>query len=284
MGELKKEHHSCLYQCEVTHSRNFPKKYRFKHNIFMFYLDLDELPLLERKLWLFGLNRWNIFSFLTSDHYPKVNSPSSLDLLKDTIKTTLANKQINTPISKIKLLTHCRFLGYVFNPVSFYFCFDKENNPVACIAEVSNTFKEMKLFVLTHENLDKEAQAFKAITPKHFYVSPFTGLDNDFDISVQLPEQSFRIDINSLKQEELNSPEINAWITGKKQELNSLNLIKNTAFYPFMTFGVIFYIHIHAFILWIKGLKAHMKEEELDLQKGVINPHQSIKNHLAQSR
>lgn len=91
------------------------------------------------------------------------------------------------------LLTMPRMLGYVFNPVSFYFCFDTKGEPFAALAEVSNTFREMKLYLITQRD---EEGVFRLVETKHFYVSPFSTLDIAFDFKLHIPGETLEIHID----------------------------------------------------------------------------------------
>ena len=139
----------------------------------MFCLDLDELQSLSSKHFLFSYNRLNLFSFFDKDHANNNNKNIKRKIVEYT-------KSKGIEVSKncrIFLITMPRIAGYIFNPVSFYFIYDENSQPVCSIAEVSNTFREMKLYPI--ENIVNNR--FKLRIPKHFYVSPFSSLDLEFD-------------------------------------------------------------------------------------------------------
>ncbi len=268
MAITDKGYQSCLYECNVVHHRSHPKAYQFKHNVFMFYLDLDELEELDKSLSMFSVNRFNLFSFFDFDHYPKQKHTKT----KETIQAFLSEHGVSTPVTSIKLLTNCRIFGYVFNPVSFYFCFDDSDKPVASIVEVSNTFGEMKLFLIDNEHFDVESSSYDAVMKKYFYVSPYTKLDSEFHFKLTIPDAHFRIDINTITSGSNPLPEVLSWIQGTQKPLSSIRLLQYLIGYPFMTIGIMFYIHLHALMLYIKGLKAHEKDWQPELQQHIINP------------
>ena len=141
---------SCLYECSVMHHRLTPKVHHFSHDFFMFYLDLDELETVAQNIFLFGYNRKNLYSFRDADHEPAGQNP-----LKERIVAFLHRNEIDLgPFARVMLLTLPRVLGYVFNPISIYYCFDQHGAPVCAVAEVGNTFREMKLFLLRREELE----------------------------------------------------------------------------------------------------------------------------------
>ena len=167
---LSESKNSSLYECTVMHHRLEPLKHRFVYKIFMFSLDLDELDSLHSKLWLFSRNSMNIFSFGDSDHlqYGKTTT-------KENIIEYLRQNEIDLYGGKIYLITNLRTFGYVFNPVSFYFCYDAGGNAVCAVSEVGNTFGEMKPYLL--DRTDKNETGFRKRMDKLFYVSPFINLD-----------------------------------------------------------------------------------------------------------
>ena len=134
---------TCLYECTIMHDRQKPKRYKFAHKIFMFYLDLDELPQLSHFSWLLGRNQHRVYDFRDKDHI-STGFPS----VKDNIRAYLKTQGVLSKIDRIQLMTNVRTFGYIFNPVSFYFCFDADENPVCVVSEIGNTFGELKYFYL----------------------------------------------------------------------------------------------------------------------------------------
>src|SRR5476651_2269022 len=123
---------SCLYECDVMHHRLSPKDNRFRYRIFLFALDLDEIDALAARIRIFSRNRWNLYTFRDSDHLSVV--PGSI---KENVIAYLATQGMEFPAGgRILLLTLPRVLGYIFNPVSFYFCFNEREEPIASLAEV----------------------------------------------------------------------------------------------------------------------------------------------------
>ena len=182
---------SCLYECSVAHRRLAPKVHHFAHDLFMFWLDLDELEVLARDLWLFGYNRKNIYSFCDDDHEPAGPNP-----LKARLIAYLWRHGIDLgPHNRVMLLTLPRVFGYIFNPISVYYCFNGAGAPVCAVVEVGNTFREMKLFLLRREDLGAGGE-FGKIVPKHFYVSPFSSLELNFDFRLKIPGEKLEIKID----------------------------------------------------------------------------------------
>lgn len=251
---------SCLYECKVMHHRLKPISNRFVYTIFMFYLDLDEVDNAAASSRLMSRNRFNVFNFRDDDH-AKLSGSN----VKENIVTFLRSKGIRDKIGKIFLLTHLRTFGHVFNPVSFYFCFDEMGEPLCAVPEVGNTFNEQKLFKLGRETFERGS--FRSKAEKYFYVSPFIDLDTTFDFDLRIPGQSLHIRIDDYKDGErffLSS------LTGERKPLTDLNLLKYILRIPFVTLKVLGLIHLQAALLYAKKLPYHKKSEYPELQKEVI--------------
>ncbi len=268
---------SCLYECHVMHHRLSPKRHRFDFSFFMFYLDLDELPSLEKSLGLFGTKPSRLYRFLESDYLPLGPQP-----LKEKVQTILHREGIQTPLHRVRLLTHTRVLGYIFNPVSFYYCFDPNNVAFAVIAEVGNTFGEKKLFVLPRsEHPDSEdGFCFRGNAVKHFYVSPFSDLNLQFDFRLGVPDTQFKIAIDDCNAH--HHPVVISRFKGTRKPLTNSTLLKMTLKFPLMTTQVISQIHWHAFLLWLKGVPFFKKEASPELQQHVLLPHPALARYYSQ--
>ncbi len=258
---------SCLYECNVMHHRLEPKVHQFNYRIFMFALDLDEIDSL--RLPIFSRNRWNFYEFRDRDHLTLAGHET--ESVKENIVAYLAQNGVQFPAGgRILLITLPRVLGYIFNPVSFYFCSDAAGLPLCAIVQVGNTFREMKPYCIPAPEPDG---TFRRITPKHFYVSPFSALDLSFDFKLRVPGDGLDIHIDDRDGERRV---LLSALTGKRAPLTTGRLLWFTLKYPLITLKVIFFIHWHAFILWLKRLPFHRKAANADKQRDVLNPHDSI--------
>jgi len=189
---------SCLYECTVMHHRLTPRKHHFRYRIFMFALDLDEIDAVAARLPMFSRNRANLYTFRDRDHVtlPELDTATT----KQNVLALLSRHGIATPSdARITLVTLPRVMGYVFNPVSFYFCVHRDGTPLCAVAEVSNTFGEMKSYVLRECSGDGP---FRLVTPKYFYVSPFCDLDVEFHFTLRVPGERLDIHIDDREGDE----------------------------------------------------------------------------------
>ena len=251
---------SCLYECEIMHLRTKPKKHKLIHKIFMFYVDLDELDVLHQNVGMISYNRLNVYGFRDSDHI-ELGGKSA----KENILRYLSSCGINTPIDRIMLLTNLRTFGYIFNPVSFYFCFDPKGDPICVVPEIGNTFGELKPFFIGPEHFLKGQ--FRCQQAKYYYISPFTDLDITMDFQIKIPNEKLDLRIDDIQAGEKF---IYTTMLGERHELNTGNLLWYSLKFPFITLKVITLIHLHAGLLYLKRISHHAKESNPDLQKGVF--------------
>lgn len=268
------------------HARFAPKAHRFVYRIFLFALDLDEVDTLSRKLRLFSANRRNLYSFRDGDYLPTGESrhnpgPSApetchtmhdkLPGLKGRVVAHLAQHGIDLAGGRVLLVTLPRVLGYLFNPVSFYFCYDRSGAPVAALAEVTNTFKEMKPYLLGPET--RADGAFRLRVPKHFYVSPFSDVDVAFDFRLPAPADRLAVQIDDYVGA---ARTLTSTLTGPRQPLTDGRLAWFTLKYPLLTLRIIGLIHWHAFRLWLKDVPWFAKGARAAEQRDLYRPHASL--------
>jgi DUF1365 family protein len=165
-------------------------------------------------------------------------------------------------------------LGYVFNPVSFYFVTLADGSPLCAIAEVGNTFGEQKPYLVPVETLPSDPATgtparFRLIAPKHFYVSPFSPLDLRFDFKLRDPAEQLAIGVNDLNA--ANDTVLISALTGQRRPLTDAGLLRLTLRYPLVTLRVITLIHWQALRLWLKKIPFLRKAESPDLQRHVLH-------------
>jgi DUF1365 family protein len=234
---------SALYNESVMHRRLKPKKHRLKYSMFQLLLDLDEIEALGSKLRLFSRNRFNIFSFFDRDHGDRSGAPARLH-----VETLMRQEGIEPDGGSIRLLTMPRLFGYVFNPLSVYFCYRKTGELHAILYEVRNTFGEKHDYMFA---IDGEAERHHHACDKDFYVSPFMEKKLGYSFHVRPPGEEVMVAIVASDQE---GPVLNAVLTGRRVPLTDWSLLKALVVYPLLTAKVVAAIHWEALLLWLKGV------------------------------
>jgi DUF1365 family protein len=236
--------HSGAYEGVVYHKRLRPRVHAFRYRVFSMLLDLDELPMLDRRLRLFSHNRWNLFSLQDKDH-----GVDRLASLRGWVDQRLADLGIAIPGGRVTLLCYPRILGYVFNPLSVYFCHRAEGDLAAVIYEVRNTFGERHAYVLPRDR--NQIDAVRQTCDKAFYVSPFNDVSGWYRFKVSPPADAVSIHID---QRDSGGRLFQAGFVGRRKPLSDRTLLVLALRYPLMTLKVIAAIHWEAFRLLIKGV------------------------------
>jgi len=240
---------SCIYSGFVTHRRFKPKRNFFSYKTFSLLIDLNEIESLERKIKFFSYNKFNILSFYNLDHGPRDGS-----CLVTWTKKILAESKIDIGSGTIKLLCFPRFFGYVFNPLSIFYCYDENLQLKAILYEVKNTFNEQHTYVFP---ASPSSNLILHRCDKKFYVSPFIEMKTFYNFRLLKPGKTINVFI---KQSDIDGTLLIACQVGQKLELNSKSLFAQFLKHPLMSFKVILAIHFEAFKLWAKGIK-HVKKK-----------------------
>ncbi len=286
------------------HRRFAPKAHGFAYGIFLFALDLDELDELDRRLRLFSNGRANLYSFRDGDYFPTeevrsnatsrrvaadpsapgtsrstpdaANPKSKLQNLKSRVIAYLAGHGVDLAGGRVELLTMSRVAGYLFNPVSFYFCHNRADECVAIIPEVTNTFREMKPFFLGPDT--RRDGGFQLRVQKHFYISPFSDVDVAFDFSLQPLKDRLAIQIDDYTD---GRRTLTSTLTGRARPLTDGALLSLTLRHPLQPLHTISLIHWHALRLWLKRVPWFAKAARPADQRDLLRPHASINQPLA---
>jgi DUF1365 family protein len=262
---------SCLYKAKVMHHRLAPKVHRFHYEVFMFYLDLDEIDSLSKRLKFMSRNRFNLFNFRDKDHLQLPREKPDTKNIRQHITDYLQSNGVTIGKGRIMVLTNLCTAGYQFNPVSFYFCYDGEDNILCSIVEVCNTFLEMKPYFLGSET--RQGEEFKLNTGKYFYVSPFTEMDTNFDFDLHIPGEKLRVKIDDYDKE--GKRFFISTLNGVRKPLTDANLLLYFLSFPLITLKIIGAIHWQAMKLWLKKIPFHKKEANKHLQKEVFRPYKA---------
>jgi uncharacterized protein len=235
---------SALYVGRVTHHRLRPRRHSLAYRAYWFLLDLDELPALSSRLRFFSYDCFNLFSFRDADHGATGGTP-----LRAEIETHLAAAGIRLDGGRILLLAMPRLLGYVFNPLSVYFCYAKDGALAALVYEVHNTFHERHSYVIA---VAEQGVPVRQSCDKRFYVSPFLDMEMRYDFQVAGPDDVVRVIVRGADAE---GDLIAATLSATRRELTDAALLRVFATHPLLTAKVTLAIHYEAFRLWLKGLR-----------------------------
>ena len=279
---------SCLYECHLNHARLAPRPHRFAYRIFLFALDLDELDQVQAAVPLFSLDRANLYSFRQRDYFPTTAplhhptdvqtaptlepTASTLPTLKERVLAYTCGRGIDVSGGRVVLVTLPRIAGSLFNPVSFYFCYDRTGAAVAAIAEVTNTFREMKTYLLPRAS-DATSAVFRLRIPKHFYVSPFSDVDVEFDFSLCTLGDRLSVRIDDYTNGVCT---FRSTLAGRKRDLTAARLAWYAVKYPLLTLRIVARIHGHALMLWLKKVPWFPKAARSADQRDLYHPHASI--------
>ena len=240
---------SYIYNGEVIHKRFKPKVHYFRYKVFSLLIDLDELNTLNNLIPYFSYNRFNLISFYDKDHGYRDGSS-----LKQWVIKNLKDAGINDQEINIKLLCYPRIFGYVFNPLSVFFVYDKSKSLIAILYEVKNTFGEQHTYIF---QINSYQNIIENNCIKKFFVSPFMDLKSEYFFKILIPGNKLSVVID---QRDSEGKLLFASQDGKRCELTSKNLLFSYLKHPLMTFKIISAIHFEALRLWLKGIKLVKKK------------------------
>jgi len=247
---------SGLYLGTVRHRRFAPRKNAFRYGVYQLLLDLSELPAVDRAIGFFGYNRAGLVSFHDRDHLGNTDEPVRAKLAR-----WLRGQGRELGDSRVLLLTNPRVLGYVFNPVSYFFCLDDEGGLRFTVAEVFNTFGEMYCYLLDgteHTN----GRAVRTRVEKRFHVSPFMRIEGvRYEWIVTPPEDRLTVHIDEFEADEKY---FDATLNLARRPLTTATLGRAMLRYPHLTARTIFLIHWQAARLWARRVPFFRKPEPPD--------------------
>lgn len=242
---------SALYVGTLQHRRLAPRENEFRYGTYQLLLNLDEIPRLASEIPFFGHNRANVTAFHDADHFQEDSRP-----VRAKLAAWLAERGRRLPPGPVLLLTHPRVLGYVFNPVSHFYCLDADGRVELVVAEVSNTFGERYPYLL---EAGPGGEVFGRAAPKAFHVSPFMDVEGlSYRWTLGAPGRELCVHMDVLDGDEKF---FDATLRLRRRPLDAGSLARALLRYPHVTARTIARIHWQALKLWVKGVPVRSKPE-----------------------
>jgi DUF1365 family protein len=238
-----------FYFGTLRHRRFEPRRHEFTYRLFMAFLDIDRIPELSRISPFLSYNRWNWASFHERDHF---GDPRQT--LRERLRRDAESAGLTLPDGPIYLLTHLRYLGYNFNPISLFYCCDRAGHLQTVLAEVNSTFGESHNYWLHEANQAPGANARHYRVPKQMHVSPFMDMALDYGVVLTEPAGRLTAHMNTLADGRVT---FDATLTLHREPWSARSLHRALATHPWMTAKVIGAIHWQALRLWIKRVPVH---------------------------
>ncbi|MEO7386165.1 MAG: DUF1365 domain-containing protein [Gammaproteobacteria bacterium] len=241
--------HSCIYQGHVSHRRFAPVRHAFRYGIAMLYVDLGELPELLDPFWLWSARRPAPAWFRRADHYGDIAQP-----LDASIRDLVQREAGFRPAGPVRLLTHLRYFGYGFNPLSAYYCHAADGQLEAVVLEVSNMpWREMHPYVLTR-GAPIANGGYRFDFAKSFHVSPFLPMDMDYRCRLAPPGEHLALALENWRQ---GRRQFDAHLSFRRQAITAGSLARVLATDPLATLRLTALIHWQALRLWRKRVPVY---------------------------
>jgi DUF1365 family protein len=242
---------SAIYRGQVVHTRFRPVRHRLKHRLLWLLLDLDELPMLSRRLRLFSLNRFNLVDFRDRDHGDGSGTPLHMQ-----IERTLARAGLEPDRGAIRVLCMPRVLGTVFNPLSVFFCYRADGRLHAMLYEVNNTFGDRHSYLVPVTEADADQSVLRQSCAKQLHVSPFMDMAMTYHFRVAAPGDRAVV---AIEGHDAGGKIISAAYVGQRHDLTDADLLRAFIAQPLLAAQVLGAIHWEALKLWRKGMRVRAR-------------------------
>lgn len=236
-----------LYFGKVMHARLKPMGHRFSYRVMSLLIDLDRLEEADRQSPLFGVNRAALYSFHEADHGRRDRSS-----LRAHVQACATDHGIDLTDGRVLLLCYPRLLGFVFNPLSVYFCHRADGALALIIYEVRNTFGDIHSYVLPVRPGEADAAGIRQQQDKQFYVSPFVEMAMRYHFRILPPTDTVRLRILETDRQ---GPLLAATFSGSRRALTTTALLRSFVTLPMVTMKIVAAIHWEALRLWLKGAR-----------------------------
>jgi len=248
---------SCIYEGTVRHRRFGPRPHDFTIPLFMMYLDLDELPTLFKNRWFWSARNPAPAWFRVSDYLGQGQAD-----LEESVRAEAERLTGRRPSGPIRMLTHLRYMGFVMNPVTFYYCFDRDGEDLDVIlAEITNTpWKERHVYALQAAELSDSPAAHTRRFGKAFHVSPFMSMAQEYAWRFSTPEDRLLV---HMENHEGAAKVFDASLSLCRTEITGASLARMLVRFPLMTAQVAANIYWHALRLRLKGNRYHPHPDQI---------------------
>lgn len=232
---------SALYSGSLLHRRYRPRRHELRYDVTNLFIDVDELPEISRRSWLFGYGRKALFSVQDRNHGPGDGTP-----VAQHVRSLMAELPVAKPVGRIFMFCYPAVLGRVFNPLTVYFGFDDEGQLCAVVYEVNNTFGQRHSYAMAVDGQTPHA------AEKTFYVSPFNPAEGEYHFSCAIEQDHLRLNIALFEGRDLK---LCARFEGQRQELQDKVLLRSLFSLALQPLKIIAGIHWEALKLYLKGLR-----------------------------
>jgi len=242
--------HSALYHGWVSHRRRAPRPHEFRYRTFMVWLDLAELDEVFRGRWLWSTSRPAPARFARSDYLGPADRP--LDVaVRDLVEARTGAR----PQGAVRMLTHLRYFGHCFNPLTLYYCYDPRGALECVVGEVTNMpWRERFAYALPVRDAVRDGGRLRFSTPKALHVSPFMPMDMDYEWRLNDPAELLEVAIGNRRHGE---GVFDASLCLRRRPLDGRHLAAALAGFPLLSATIVAMIHWQALKLWLKGTPFH---------------------------